>query len=92
MAARTPPIPSAANPSPGAFNHAVVVAPSDGADLTHTIQGFIVFTTVGTIKFDTVGGETVTLGTVILGQLYPIRVAKIYATGTTAVGILGLYS
>jgi hypothetical protein len=35
-------------------------------------------------------GETVTLAGVLGGAIYPLRVAQVLATGTTATGLVGL--
>ena len=65
--------------------HVAQVAPNDAADLPAACRGIIVGVT-GTLKITTVHGETVTLtqAVVVVGQILPIRVARVWATGTTA--------
>lgn len=45
----------------------------------------------GNVKVDFVDGSTVTFSSVSAGTLLPIRVNKIYSTGTTATDIIALY-
>lgn len=45
----------------------------------------------GNVKVDFVDGTTVTFSSVSAGTLLPIRVNKIYSTGTTATDIIALY-
>lgn len=65
------------------------VSPNNSVDLENATRGFIC-TTAGTVKVDMVRGGTVTF-TVLAGVLYPFRVKRIYATGTSATGIVALY-
>lgn len=44
----------------------------------------------GNVKVDLLDGSTVTLTAVIVGTIYPLRVTKVYATGTTATNLVGL--
>lgn len=44
----------------------------------------------GQLRVTTVSGDTATL-TVAAGIPFPLRVAQVWATGTTATGIVGLY-
>ena len=45
----------------------------------------------GNIKVDTAAGTTVPLNSAAAGSVLPIRVKKVYATGTTATNIVALY-
>lgn len=70
--------------------NAAAVTPSDS-----TILGPVRAVYVGTtgnlaVQFEA-GGTTVTFPDVLAGQIYPIRVARIMSTGTTASGIVALY-
>lgn len=87
---KTIPLPAAATPAGWSFNHALAVTPNDSTDLAHVITGFMVGV-AGNVVLDTVGGETVTVACVA-GFWYGIRSTRIHATGTTATGIVGLYS
>lgn len=44
----------------------------------------------GDIKVDLLNGSTVTLSSALAGTIYPLRVTKVYSTGTTATNIVGL--
>ena len=75
----------------GPAHNAAAVNPADGSDLP-------VFSTAlfvggaGAIKVDMVGGTTaVTLTGVVAGSVLPLRVSRVYATGTTATNIVALY-
>ena len=70
-------------------SHAFAVTPSDAADLDNWALALYVGT-AGDVRVDTWGGETVTFANVPAGVL-PVRVKRVYATGTTAAGIVGLY-
>lgn len=45
----------------------------------------------GTLKVNTVAGDTVTFVSVPAGSILPVRVARLWATGTTATDCIGLY-
>lgn len=44
----------------------------------------------GNVKVDLFDGSTVTLNGALVGTIYPLRVKKVYATGTTATNLIGL--
>lgn len=46
-------------------------------------------TVIGTLKFQTVAGDTITLSATTLAQIIPIAVQRVWSTGTTAT-VLGL--
>ena len=71
-----------------AADSAAAVTPSDGADLAFTCYALIIGA-AGTIKVTMRGGQVVTM-TVPVG-LIPIRVSRVWATGTTATGITALW-
>lgn len=62
------------------------VTPNDGTDLTTSGRGLWVDVT-GNVKFTTVNGDTDTLSAVAAGVWHPIRIRRVWATGTTATGI-----
>ncbi len=64
------------------------VTPDDGADLP-IFSRALAATTAGLVRVTTVGGDT---GDIFLnaGVAFPIRVQRVWATGTTAGGIVGL--
>ena len=70
------------------FFDAQAITPSDATVITPT-SGLMV-TGAGNIAVVTLNGTTITLA-VTVGNVYPISVTKVKATGTTATGIVGLY-
>jgi hypothetical protein len=66
--------------------HAIAVTPSDSADLA-TASRAIYIGGAGNIQVTTVDGDTVTMNGVTAGSFYPIRVARVWSTGTTATNI-----
>jgi len=69
---------------------AVAITPDNSTDLTNHTRGIYVGAT-GTLKVDMVTGGTVTFVDPAAGVVHPLRVKRVYATGTTATGIIGLY-
>lgn len=77
--------------SPARKGFAVTTA--DGADLTTVTRALYVGAT-GDVRCELVGdtpGTTVTLVAVPAGSFLPLRIRKIWATGTTATSLVGLY-
>ena len=71
------------------YDTAHAVTPSDGSDLTGEPFFAVYVGTGGNLKVDMAdGGSPVTLSNVASGQLLPIMVERIYATGTTASNII----
>ena len=68
-------------------SNAAGISPSDTADLTDIRALYIGI--AGTLKVDMVGGGTVTFAGA--SGFLPIRVKRVYATGTNADSIVGLY-
>ncbi len=68
---------------------AFAITPDDGADLTNWALALYVGGS-GDVRIVTWGGETVTFANVPVGVL-PVRARRVYATGTSATGIVGLY-
>lgn len=68
----------------------LVIAPSDGADLTVMPRALMV-TQSGNVAVVMKDGSTGTLPALQAGVPYPIRVRRVLSTGTTATGIVGLY-
>lgn len=64
------------------------IAPDDGADLAQVTIALNV-ATPGTVRVTTVDGSTSDIS-VNPGHAFPIRVRRIWLTGTTATGIRGL--
>jgi len=62
---------------------------SDSVDLTVRPR-WIMCNVAGTVKMTDWGGTALTL-TLLAGVFYPVRPVRIWATGTSATGIIGLY-
>lgn len=63
---------------------------SDTVDLT-TFTRAIYTGSGGNIKVDMVGSGTVTFVSVPAGAVLPIRISRLYSTGTAATDVIGLY-
>ena len=74
-----------ADPARNAF----AITPNDGTDLTCWALAVYVGGS-GDVRLVTWGGETVTFANAPVGVL-PVRVRRVYATGTTATDLVGLY-
>lgn len=64
------------------------ITPDDGADLEQTVSALNV-TTPGTVRVTTEDGSTSDV-MVHPGTAFPIRVRRVWQTGTTATGLRGL--
>ena len=64
------------------------ITPDDGADLAVWTRA-ITATNPGTIRVTAIGGTVATLY-LAAGPVLPVRVRRVWATGTTATGIVGL--
>jgi len=71
------------------LENAFAITPNDSADLSYTTRAIYVGGS-GNVKATLVGGDTVTFSSVPVGVLW-IRATKVFATGTTATNLLGLY-
>ena len=65
------------------------ITPDDGADLAAVTRAIYVGSG-GALQVQMVSGQTVTFENVLAGVVYPIRVARVMATGTTATGLVAL--
>ncbi|WP_300019923.1 hypothetical protein [uncultured Roseobacter sp.] len=69
--------------------HLVETSPSDTGDLPMTSRALNVGT-AGTLRVTTIGGTTATVY-IAAGIPFPVRVTRIWQTGTTATGIVVMY-
>lgn len=67
----------------------LTVTPDDTADLSDVSRALNV-TTTGQVRVTTVGGSTETI-TIAAGIAFPVRVERVWATGTTATGIVAMF-
>ena len=65
------------------------VIPNDASDLAHVTTALNV-ATPGTIRVTTKSGDVVDVF-VTAGSVFPLRVRRVWETGTTATGIRALY-
>jgi len=72
------------------IENAFDITPSNTENLTYTTRGIYVGTS-GNLKVDTADGDTVTFVSLSAGVIHPMRVRRVYATGTTAGSIIGVY-
>lgn len=77
--------PGLSSPAEGGF----AVTPSDTLDLARTTRAIYVGT-AGALRVTLLSGEVVALAGAQAGTVYPLRAARVMATGTTAGGIVGL--
>jgi hypothetical protein len=74
------------SPKGGAFS----VTPNDSVDLTIGAIALYIGTG-GDVKLTTSFGQTVTFVNLGDGQILPVRTSRVYASGTDATDIVGLY-
>lgn len=65
------------------------IVPDDAVDLAHVTLALNV-ATPGTVRVTTHSGEETTVH-LAAGVAFPLRVRRVWASGTTATGIRGLY-
>ena len=72
-----------------AYERATLVTPNDTADLPFPTRG-LSFATAGALHVRTVAGDDVTIpsGALVRSEIHPLAVTRVYATGTTADGIV----
>jgi hypothetical protein len=80
-----------ANYTPGLESpatHLTEIVPNDTQDLAQTTRALNVGTT-GVVRVTTMGGETASIY-IAAGIAFPLRVTRIWATGTTATNIVSM--
>lgn len=65
------------------------IAPNDAVDLPAVTRGIYVGS-AGNLQVQMASGQTVTFENVAAGVIYPIRVARVMATDTTATDLIAL--
>lgn len=78
----------AVNDSPA--TRAFAITPNNSTDLTNVTRGIYVGAS-GDLKVDLMNGDAVTFVGLAAGVIHPMCVKRVYATGTTATGIVGVY-
>lgn len=75
----------------GPADHLATIVPNDAADLQYATRAIFV-TGAGTIKVDLVGGiDGYTTPVLPAGFVLSARVLRVYATGTTATGLMAMW-
>lgn len=74
---------------PETFKGAVAITPSDSVDLADPVSGIYCGGT-GNITVDMVDGTNVTFTAVQVGSVLKIAATRVYSTGTSATGLVGL--
>jgi len=65
------------------------ITPDDATDLSTATRGIYVGAS-GSLQVQMLSGQNVTFDNVQAGVVYPLRVARVLATGTTAAGLVAL--
>ena len=66
------------------------ITPSDGTALARPTRAVYVGVS-GDLRVDSMDGNQVTFVGLAAGMVHPIRCTRVYATGTTATDIVGIY-
>lgn len=74
-----------------AAEQASSVVPSDSADLSSGMTRGLYIGGSGDVKVDMADGSTVTFVGLAAGVIHPLRVKRIYTSGTTATNIIAVY-
>lgn len=72
-----------------AYN-AFAISPSDSSNLSQQTRGIYVGGD-GNLKVTTAGGDTVTFQNAVAGTVLPVRAIKVFNSGSSATGLIGLY-
>ena len=70
--------------------HASAIAPNDAAELNQATRAIYVGIG-GDLAIEMLDGGALVLTNVQGGVLYPFRIRRVLATGTTAAGLVGVY-
>jgi hypothetical protein len=74
----------------GPAANGIAITTNDSLDLANVTRGIYVGGT-GDVKVNLAGSGTVTFSAVPVGTILPVRASRVYATGTTATLLIGLY-
>ena len=73
------------DPADGGFD----ITPNDTVNLTVPARGLYLAES-GDVKVDMINGNTITFSNMAAGIVHPLQVRRVYSTGTTASGIIGV--
>lgn len=86
----TNPMPGSSAGSSGPAANAAAVTPSDSSDLTFSTRALFIGG-AGNVSVNMATSGAAVVFAVGAGQILPIQVARVLATGTTATGIVALW-
>ena len=66
------------------------ITPSDSANLERNTRGLYVGV-IGDVTVDMASGNTITFVALAAGIVHPLQVKRVYASGTDATDIIGVY-
>ena len=72
------------------FTHAFAIVPDNTVNLPSAVRQIYVGA-AGTLRIDTLQGETVDFAGMLAGTLYDIQAKKVWSTGTSASSLVGIY-
>ena len=73
------------DPADGAFD----ITPNDDTDLTITTRGLYIGV-AGDVTVTMANGDNITYVAMTAGIIHPLRIRRVYATGTDATDIIGV--
>ena len=73
----------------GRYLNAVALTPNDGVDLAQVME--VRCGAAGTVQFTPAGGQAPLTLTMAAGEWLPCQVIRVWATGTTATPLTGVY-
>lgn len=73
-----------------AFKTGVAITPHDSTDITGGVVQGLYIGGAGNVTVVWADGTTSLLTAVIVGQVYPVVIQRVNATGTTATALVGL--
>ena len=75
------------------YNRAVTITPSDSVDLTEIPRALNIHAATAStpVKVIMQGDTTAVTLQLQTGFIYPLRVSRVYATGTSATSVIALY-
>jgi hypothetical protein len=70
--------------------NAAPIQPSDGAELGYVTRA-VYIGGAGALRVEMMGGEEIVFAGLAAGTLLPVRIQKVFATGTTATALVALW-
>lgn len=83
------PMPAAPPALRVSYLNAVALTPNDGADLAQMMEVWV--GGAGNVQFTPAGGQSPIVAAVAAGAWLPCQVIRVWSTGTTATGLIGVY-